>query len=323
MITIRKWACLGLLAVWLLVSLATGAMATESDTPSESVVPASEASNEASTPAQASGTSEPPAPLAEPPSGDDARDDVRMHLVEFYDFNGEVLGWVTVEDGTLLFELDGYPQWDGYAFQFWYALVDEEDPEAEQLYEPYVFGQPVTADLRLAPYYTPGDEVPTDGATQGPAPDAFDNIISDILLTDQERDAGEAATDGETATDGGVAVSPVESMMPESLVRNIDAVLGETDVPEGLFATVPQDRIVLVTCMFEGDSIDLGTEVTLNADLVNFPDGQVTYQWQNNASGTFEDVPDATGRSYTFASDGVNTRCSWQVLTYLWTEEGE
>lgn len=325
MITIRKWTCIGLLAVWLLASFATGAMATASDTPPESMEPAHEERNEASAPAQADDAAEPPALVTEALDGNGTQDDTLMRLVEFFDFNGEVLGWVTVEDGALLFELDGYPQLEGQAFQFWYALVDEDDPEAEQLYEPYLFGQPVTADLRLAPYYLPEDEAPADIDAQAPVPDTFDTIISDILLTDEEReDAGEtAATDGETVSDGGIAAPPLDAMAPDSLVKNMDAVLGETDVPEGLFVMPSQDRIVLVTCMFEGDTIDLGTEVTLTAELVNFPDGQVEYQWQNNASGAFEDVPDATGRSYTFVSDGVNTRCSWQVLTYLWTEEGE
>lgn len=75
--------------------------------------------------------------------------------------------------------------------------------------------------------------------------------------------------------------------------------------------------MVLVTCAFEGDQIEMGSALTLTAELINFPENaDVQYQWQNDISGTFEDVPGATGKSHTFYADGENIRCSWQVRTW-------
>lgn len=57
-----------------------------------------------------------------------------------------------------------------------------------------------------------------------------------------------------------------------------------------------------------------GSLVTLTATVHNVdPNARLHYQWENNASGSFQAVPTAVGRVYTFVADESNTACEWRV----------
>ena len=57
-----------------------------------------------------------------------------------------------------------------------------------------------------------------------------------------------------------------------------------------------------------------GSLVTLTATVHNVDPGlQLHYQWENNASGSFQSVPTAVGRVHTFVADESNTACEWRV----------
>lgn len=55
--------------------------------------------------------------------------------------------------------------------------------------------------------------------------------------------------------------------------------------------------------------------VTLKAEVQNLEGGRVIqYQWQNNVSGDFRDVPGAVGASYSYIlDDEYGTSCGWRV----------
>lgn len=144
------------------------------------------------------------------------------------------------------------------------------------------------------------DALQTEGAEEAQEPvNLLEGLLTgstDELAVDPEAIVGDEAVTPE-ATD---EVAP----QPEEMLEAT-----EVSEPSG-------NNMVLVLCSFEGDSITYGSPVTLSAELINFPeDAEVTYQWQNNANGAFEDIPGATERSYTFIADEQNVRCSWQVRT--------
>lgn len=80
-----------------------------------------------------------------------------------------------------------------------------------------------------------------------------------------------------------------------------------------------------VRIAFETDGpMDLGAMITLEALVDNSPDGYAAqYQWKNDATGQFEDVPGATERTYAYHLDAYNLRYSWLVdITFVPLEQG-
>lgn len=109
---------------------------------------------------------------------------------------------------------------------------------------------------------------------------------------------------------------PSESIvMPQddsqTLILEILNEMLEEEVP-ALPAAAPN---IAIQYAIDGDEVQPGTMITLTAQLQNFPEDATdfVFQWQNNVNGTFEDVPGATGMSYSFAADSLNSGCEWRV----------
>lgn len=76
---------------------------------------------------------------------------------------------------------------------------------------------------------------------------------------------------------------------------------------------------VEVTQDYEGD-LSPGTEVTLTAIVHNLPEGKSPrYQWQNDASGEFADVPGADEAVYAFVIDEDThpAGSNWRVNVFI------
>lgn len=118
-----------------------------------------------------------------------------------------------------------------------------------------------------------------------------------------EQDGGDAA-DGEAGAVTGVDAEPLS---------------GEGE-PEFELSEEEQAMIILgpprveVEYAFEGDVLLEGALVTLTARVYNIPeDTALTFQWQNDATGRFEDVSGATEQTYTFYAGADNSGCRWRV----------
>lgn len=73
---------------------------------------------------------------------------------------------------------------------------------------------------------------------------------------------------------------------------------------------------------YEGE-LAVGTKVTLMAFVHNVEDvSKLTFQWQNDASGVFEDVPGATSQVYSFIIDSTSAR-GWNWLVNVSVDENE
>ncbi|MCL1796259.1 MAG: hypothetical protein FWG37_05125 [Clostridia bacterium] len=82
----------------------------------------------------------------------------------------------------------------------------------------------------------------------------------------------------------------------------------DTEVADELNPEIKLNVIV------DGTKLQLGTKVTIVADVLGVPDGaEYGLQWQNNLSGEFLDVPGATQASLSFPANENNVNCAWRV----------
>lgn len=106
---------------------------------------------------------------------------------------------------------------------------------------------------------------------------------------------------------------PPEEVPEASPVVEVDTADIEPAVVE--VAEVPPaiEPLIAIDCYYDGEMMP-GTAVTLSAQVSNTPeDAVISYQWQNDAGGTFEDVPGATELTYVFHADGSNRDCQWRL----------
>lgn len=122
--------------------------------------------------------------------------------------------------------------------------------------------------------------------------------------------ADEAAQEGETgeAPEAAPAEESAEAEEGQLTYEDpMDDLFKMTDAP---YSEMPW---VEVGYSAPGEIIP-GTEVTLTATVHNVdPSLNLRYQWENNASGTYQTVPFAVGRSYTFIADDSSAQCDWRV----------
>lgn len=84
----------------------------------------------------------------------------------------------------------------------------------------------------------------------------------------------------------------------------------ETDAPSS-----PQDApAVIITSVSDDEVVGIGSTITLTSQVTGVPDGtMLVYQWQNDASGAYENVPGATSSTYTYVVDEETNNCDWRV----------
>ena len=138
--------------------------------------------------------------------------------------------------------------------------------------------------------------------------EAAENLVNDLLNTAgvEEEVVDVAETTDEVANDTADLIETEDEVADDELFTIEDDI-----VP---LAAPKADPYVLVTYEYEG-MLTVGTEVTVRATLYNVPETTgISYQWQNNAGGSMQDVAGATGAAFTFIADAdSNTDCTWQV----------
>lgn len=204
------------------------------------------------------------------------------HTVVFYDYNGQEAQSLAVMDGEWLY-IPEMPVQEGHTFSHWYE-------EGQSSLDAFIFA-PVTSDLHLHPFFFAN-------ATYG-------NVQQDAKMASP---ADLDAMTTEVSTDEMVA-----NLAQQILdVANTNTVRDIQDEVTPLAGPRPQP-VVEVAVSYEG-KLALGTPITVTAVLSGVEDTTgFTYQWQNNAGGTYQDVAGATGPSYTFNADYDNTACEWRV----------
>lgn len=121
-----------------------------------------------------------------------------------------------------------------------------------------------------------------------------------------------------------VAIVLASALLTTSVVESVDSLFGAA--PENVLGV--EDAIALASASTEADGADARSadpaihltlsveddKATIHAEIADAPKG-VAYilQWQNDLSGTYENVPGETGDSITFDANAANMNCNWRV----------
>ena len=86
---------------------------------------------------------------------------------------------------------------------------------------------------------------------------------------------------------------------------------GPTPTPE-------PKREVHITTTLHSKTVEVGTEVTMSAVLINFTDeDNCTYVWQYSTDGkVWNDIPNSNNPFYTFIVSETNYRYYWRVCVH-------
>ena len=154
-------------------------------------------------------------PETQAPAGEKGEDTDQPPLereffwVEFFDINGESLGYVWVHAGDWLLAPEWVPEEEGQRFEYWYdyELYLAKPHLAPEAYE---FGAPIEKDIFLCPYYTqiaaqaaPGEQ------PEAAVGEAQSDLVSQIMA--QFTAGGPSGEEGEE--DGQAAADLVEQIM--------------------------------------------------------------------------------------------------------------
>lgn len=230
-------------------------------------------------------------------------------------------------EGILLPEQEVKPEMTPLADSI-LAFLDintQEDGQADATVTPEEGAAADTEDIATGETGTVSDDPEAVAEPEATGPDIQELGVAGMMTADmasgeptdeaettEETPSDEPSLTGEEPTGGEGTVDTAEDTLPT-----------EDSIPEipsdAVMAEAPLDSMVMITFAFEGDRLSIGAPVTLSAELINFPESAVvSFQWQNDASGTFTDVPGANGRSYSFIADESNVRCNWKVRTVYW-----
>ena len=77
-------------------------------------------------------------------------------------------------------------------------------------------------------------------------------------------------------------------------------------------------REVHITTTLHSKTVEVGTEVTMSAVLINFTDeDNCTYVWQYSTDGkVWNDIPNSNNPFYTFIVSETNYKYYWRVCVY-------
>lgn len=90
---------------------------------------------------------------------------------------------------------------------------------------------------------------------------------------------------------------------------------GAEDTQEQSSQGIPDDADVTIDCITDGSEIGPGSFITLVADLNSVPDdAHVEYQWQHDRGAGYENVPGATGNSYSYIVEEEYPNSNWRVI---------
>lgn len=248
------------------------------------------------------------------------------YYVLLLDAAGMVFDQQYVMTGAYAMMPDVQPQMTGHQFAYWFNAADKE-------MTPFAFDQPITSDTVLVACF--------EKDLSGVSIDAQRNETESILF-------GILGTDGLQASDGqGNVMDPAYAQtLVDAILEQVGA--GDPVPPAAAVATpepVPTEAAaydalsildagggaptemtqattitpeVAVDYVLQGDTPETLT-VTLRANVLNAPEGAVIrYQWQNNATGTFVDVPGATCPTFSYPAYGyVAQDCQWNVIVQI------
>lgn len=220
---------------------------------------------------------------------DQAAEDVPeavFHTVLFVGPDNAILETRQVEDGECVDEPRNPAAPQGYAFAYWY-----DDAGNGQPFEFYI---PIACDMKLRAKFIESTVEQDDG-------DAADGEAGPV----SDEDAEPAPDESELE-----AVLPGEDAESTPEEGELDFELSEEE--QAVIISGPPR--VEVEYAFEGGVLLEGARVTLTARVFNVPeDAALTFQWQNDVTGRFEDVSGATEQTYTFYAGADNSGCRWRV----------
>lgn len=317
-----------LLAMALLCALCLGASALATETadtgPSEMVL-----TTENSEIVAAQET--PPEPAQ--PEVDEAAAPGETYSITFCDWYGKALYTAHVVPGDLVEMPEEVPHVSGHVFLFWFDAGQEKS-------EPFDFDSAPQDHLMLFPFYVPegaeesamqAEEITVEEKLEQQANDIIRGILGDDWAQAMEGDEGSGMltadailqeatlSAGESEADALPQYTPIT---PEEEKQLILGILGyapeEVDEMTEPLSPAPQadaEPVVSVTYTYDAP-LTQDSRVTVQAHVANAPEGaEISYQWQNDASGIFVDVPGATRKTHTYTvSEYGEAGCSWRAV---------
>lgn len=190
-----------------------------------------------------------------------------------------------------------------------------EEPATEAPPAPSQPDAPLSLDELLGVSQQPTAETPSQQAvmTEQKAVDLVNEILTDMqmpAITEEEKAEEIVELIAGDRTDEAAVIMQEIFETPAAVVTP-----AITDTPIAQETPAPAiEPYVVATYHYEGELV-FGTQVTVTANVYNVPgDLGLSFQWQNDKNGVFEDVPGATGQSHTFTVDehGLNSS-SWRV----------
>lgn len=132
----------------------------------------------------------------------------------------------------------------------------------------------------------------------------------------------DVATDEPKDENGDIPMDIGGVTEPMDVTAGDTASYEETTVaPESTPSFSPEDVQIFINSYSRDSTIGLGSEVILTSEITGLPTGAtLVYQWQNDASGAFSDVPGATESTYTYRVTMENAHCNWRLLVSVMTD---
>lgn len=274
------------------------------------------------------------------------------YTVVFYDFTGMIMHEATVLEGETVTALEETPVMTGLSFAHWYSDADESKAAfdfAAPVYENIAllpFGTEADINsssiLDIIAVETTIDEIETEEITaedlaaqilgntadetvseeSNPFPvvetvmdnDSADALINDILgLGNIEFEVIEEVEAVEETEVREVKEASFEELAAALLSTETVTIEDEATPLAGPVAPVVAPSVEVI-CDHDGKLV-AGQEVTVRAVVHNLPEGySISFQWQNDASGSFQDVAGANDETFTFVVDEFNADgCNWRV----------
>lgn len=278
------------------------------------------------------------APAVEETPAEEEHEVAPVAIVEAMDFtlkfvnwnNEEILSTLLVEGETVEEPLFASPVREGFTFEHWYDVKDEEQSA-------FQFGNGIDKNLELRPFFTqdpvavveiedemviePEEDLEKpDAQAQTPAGavetiDIADNNIDGleiVIIKDPELD------DEETAEEGAVLIEEDEE--DEMLILKDEDMeemtMEDEEVPLAGPPMVAIDRQVNVRSSL-GACVNENETVTLMGELIGFDGCNVSMQWQVFDGANWLNIDGANDAEYSFAATNESVNSSYRLAVAI------
>lgn len=158
--------------------------------------------------------------------------------------------------------------------------------------------------------------------TATPAPTAEPTPAPEEVTLDETEVLEEVSVSEATVSEATVSEATLSEETLDEAIADEAAAAEETPAPEA--ETDPEEAPVIDVSKLkveifttQGDAVMLGETITLSCKLTGFEGLTYKVQWQFNDGSGWQDMPEATEETYSFAADEDNVSYSWRLAVSL------